>query len=116
MSNLETQTSNTGGATNSVPQPQPIFKFRVGSKGVIKVYYLLKNTATIAFDNKEQNKIYGTRELQGTPELDAISLVFNASNHYHTTSLQEDPFIQLLQDQKAMKRLSKVLRKIWRGE
>jgi len=110
--------SNTGAGTAkslSVPQASPVFEWEVNG-GTILVYHLLKNVATIVFDDGVRGQVYGTRELQGNPELDAISLVFNASNHYHTTSPQEDPFIQLLENQKAMKRLSKVLRKIWRGE
>jgi len=121
MTNLKTQKglSNTSAGTAkslSIPQPSPVFEWEVNNGGTIRVYHLLKNVATIVFDDGVRSQVYGTRELQGNPELDAISLVFDAANHYHTTSPREDPFIQLLEEPKAMKKLAKILQKVWGGE
>jgi hypothetical protein len=111
--------NDTGAGTAkslSIPRSEPVFRWKAGNDGTIRVYHLLKNVATITFYDGTQDKVCGTRELQGNPELDAISLVFNAEVHYHTTSPRKSPFTRLLEDKKAMKRLSRVLQKVWSGE
>jgi len=102
---------NTGWATKSVPQPQPVFQWEVGNGGIIRVYHLLKGVLTIAYNNQA----YGTRELVGDPDLDATSLVCNAVVHYPAL-LQLNPFVQLMEEPKAMQQLSNILQKIWSGE
>ena len=119
MSNTKTQTRSDSGAGTakslSIPQPKPVFEFRVKGRGIIKVYYLLKNTATIAFDNGEQIRIYGTQELKGDPDLDATELVADGVVHYPEV-MQNNPFSILLENKKAMQRLTKIMNNIWSGE
>jgi hypothetical protein len=116
---MKTQTnlgrSDIGGASIIVPQPKPVFRFRVKGKGMIRVYYLLKNTATITFDDGAQVRIYGTQELKGDPDLDATELVADAIIHYPEV-MQNNPFSQLLENRKAMGRLAKIMKNIWSGE
>jgi len=107
------QVNDIGGATAKslgVPQPTPIFEWEVNN-GIIKVYHLFNKIATISFDDGVQNQVYGSTELKGTPNLDAVSLVFDGVVHYPAL-LKLNPFAQLLEEPKAMKELSKLLQQI----
>ena len=99
----------------STPQPSPIFEWEVGN-GAIRVYHLVKGIVTIAFDNGALNQVYGTRELQGTPHFDAVSLVFHAVYNYHTLIPEVNPFVQMLEEPDAMEKLAELLQRIWSGE
>ena len=79
MSNLETQTSNTGGASESAPRVTPIFSYRVSGGGDIYVYLIRTQGAKVAiatFDDGYSEEPYAVSAI--TNANTGISLVYSA--------------------------------------
>jgi len=101
--------TDTGRASNSVPELDPIFSFAVKGGGDIYVYLAQSEVAKfaiIAFDDTSDEYAYAVQTLTGFANLDAETLVFSAMSRW---SEKENPFGKLHNDYKAMKKLGEIL-------
>jgi len=120
MSNLETQTSNTGGTsgkkTLSVSQVNPVFSYHVSGGEDINVYFIRTQGANIVimtYGDPPNEYAYSTMTLFTDTGYEAGALVFGAIREW---GLENNPFIELENDTEAMGRLGKLLSQFHEGE
>jgi len=116
MSSEPNPNSDIGGASNSVPQVDPIFSYRTSGGGDIFVYIVQNETASFAlitFDDTSTEFACSVQKSSGAPNFDAETLVYTAMRHWND---KENPFEELKNDYKAMKKLANILAEFFNGE
>jgi len=101
--------TDTGRASNSVPEVDPIFSYRTSGGGDIYVYIVQSEIAEFAimtYDDTSTEFAYSVQTMTGYPHLDAKNLVFNALSSW---PVKENPFRELKNDKNAMRRLGEIL-------
>ena len=104
-----TGNSDTGGASNSVPQVDPVFSYAVKG-GDIYVYLLRTEVAKVAiatFDNTSDEYAFAIQTLTSNSEYEAVELIRNAEKHF--AYFRENPFTGLYDNPEAMKKLANIL-------
>jgi len=104
--------TDTGRASNSVPEVDPVFSFTSGRGGDVYVYIVkseIAKFAIIAFDDTSDEYAYSVQTLTGSPNLDAESLVSKAAKEWGE---RPNPFKQLRRNKKAMKQLAEIFMKV----
>ena len=107
--------TDIGGASESAPQLEPIFSYKV-QDGNIYVYLIRTQGAKIVimtYGNATSEYAYSTLTLFTNTGYEAGALVFDASRHW---GLENNPFLELENDTEAMGRLSKLLSQFHEGE
>jgi len=103
--------TDTGRASNSVPELDPIFYFATSGGGDVYVYIMqseIAEFAVITFDDTSDEAAYAVQTLSGYPNLDAETLVMNAMSSW---TGDDNPFKELHKNHKAMRRLAKILKR-----
>jgi len=101
--------TDTGRASISVPELEPIFSFPSGRGGDVYVYLAkseICSFAVITFDDTSDEYAYAVETLTGPTDLDAKNLVSKAAKEW---SERPNPFKELLKNHKAMKKLAEIL-------
>ena len=102
--------SDTGGASNSVPQIDPVFSYEACG-GDIYVYLVkteIAKFAIISFDDTYDEYAFAVQTLTSRSKYEAVELVRNAEKSFNYFE-QDNPFTQLYDDPDAMSDLAVVL-------
>jgi len=102
--------SDTGRASNSVPELTPVFSFRTSGGGDVYVYLVrteVSKNAIVTFDNTISEVTYGVQTLTSNTRFEADMLVHNAKERYQY--VRDNPFRELEKNKEAMQKLAKIL-------
>ena len=104
------ENTNNGGASNSVPQIDPIFSYHSEGGGDVYIYAFETDVATFlvaTFDDTASEEIWATSSSNVT------DLLIDASREWDKVQVGGDddtnPFTELLHDKEAMKRLKAII-------
>ena len=101
---------------SGIPELTPVFSFHSEGGGDIYVYLAwteVAKFAVVAFDDTSSEFAYSIQTLTSNTEFEAQELILNAAREWNG---DDNPFLMLLRDKEAMKRLHALLAQFFESE